>query len=629
MTQLIKPSRRTLLKGAAATSLVLAAPITLRAQPTIVRKSLATSDSDSDVATYREAVKFMLTQAEPDDPKMFHLNWYRNAMIHLLDCPHGNWWFAVWHRPYLGYLEQKIRTITGNEEFALPFWDWSEQPYIPAAFLSDPNSSDPDIRDNPLDPTSSYFVNAPHDQSLIDPVNEARAEFFKARNELEIAEQNGDQEAANKARADMDAAIQAFGPANTALMDHNFEEFDKTYRSAFEQVWNSFNTDQTAQLTARFPRQDGQTPIDFDWFWRGSGNSVRSNWQWDVETARFLKIGNSDLTGDALSAVEKSKIESSIKSLHFALRPDETGGTKPDYGFNTVEVDNHHGFSRSQAILEGQPHNLVHNATGAVMQSNLSSIDPIFFAHHCNVDRIWDVWTRRQMSFFPQRPHLPEHNVSKFNGEEFLFYIVPDGMPVEDDTNAGAFMDKDRFGYNYAPGTGADQVEPPLVFGNFVTESFAAPLATGPTAFDDVAAARVQLDDKFSPVFSQAPDKPNVLAEITTTLPMSLAGLTVEVFVSPKGKAPDKSDGSPEFAGAIGFFGMNELMGHEGHRHDADEPAVFDMDITQAIERLTSAGDLSEGGEFDVSINPVRTFGKFRNVAPSDAVLQSVRLKTI
>jgi tyrosinase len=32
-------------------------------------------------------------------------NWFRNAFVHLMDCPHGNWWFYVWHRGYLGYFE--------------------------------------------------------------------------------------------------------------------------------------------------------------------------------------------------------------------------------------------------------------------------------------------------------------------------------------------------------------------------------------------------------------------------------------------------------------------------------------------------------------------------------------------
>ena len=36
-------------------------------------------------------------------------NWYRYALIHALDCPHGNWWFLPWHRGYLGWFERICR----------------------------------------------------------------------------------------------------------------------------------------------------------------------------------------------------------------------------------------------------------------------------------------------------------------------------------------------------------------------------------------------------------------------------------------------------------------------------------------------------------------------------------------
>src|SRR3954469_12667820 len=38
--------------------------------------------------SYKRAIKAMLA-LPPTDPR----NWYRNALVHTLDCPHGNWWF--------------------------------------------------------------------------------------------------------------------------------------------------------------------------------------------------------------------------------------------------------------------------------------------------------------------------------------------------------------------------------------------------------------------------------------------------------------------------------------------------------------------------------------------------------
>jgi tyrosinase len=45
--------------------------------------------------------------------------------------PHGNWWFYVWHRGYVGYFEQTIRTLSGDPQFAMPYWDWTELPGFP------------------------------------------------------------------------------------------------------------------------------------------------------------------------------------------------------------------------------------------------------------------------------------------------------------------------------------------------------------------------------------------------------------------------------------------------------------------------------------------------------------------
>ena len=46
----------------------------------------------------------------PTDPR----NWYRQAIIHLLDCPHANWWFLPWHRGYLLHFEEICRQLSGG-----------------------------------------------------------------------------------------------------------------------------------------------------------------------------------------------------------------------------------------------------------------------------------------------------------------------------------------------------------------------------------------------------------------------------------------------------------------------------------------------------------------------------------
>jgi tyrosinase len=96
------------------------------------RRNIATLPSnDPIIQTYRAAVTAM--QALPAGDGR---NWTKQAQIHLNHCPHGNWYFLPWHRAYLFYFEEICRTLTGNDDFALPYWNWTSSPSIPAPFWS-------------------------------------------------------------------------------------------------------------------------------------------------------------------------------------------------------------------------------------------------------------------------------------------------------------------------------------------------------------------------------------------------------------------------------------------------------------------------------------------------------------
>jgi tyrosinase len=49
------------------------------------------------------------------------------------------------------------------------------------------------------------------------------------------------------------------------------------------------------------------------------------------------------------------------------------------------------------------PHNRVHVWVGGIMARGESPIDPIFFLHHANIDRLWAQW---QNSHPGQHPNL-------------------------------------------------------------------------------------------------------------------------------------------------------------------------------------------------------------------------------
>jgi tyrosinase len=97
-----------------------------------VRRNVATLASNHPILeAYRSAITQM--KALPmSDPR----NWTRQAQIHNNFCPHGNWLFLPWHRAYLLYFERICRKLSGMADFALPYWNWSTTPSIPAPFWS-------------------------------------------------------------------------------------------------------------------------------------------------------------------------------------------------------------------------------------------------------------------------------------------------------------------------------------------------------------------------------------------------------------------------------------------------------------------------------------------------------------
>lgn len=125
-----------------------------------VRRSLASlneSDPDDIIPTFREGIE-ILRDLDEDDPR----NWTNLVEIHGFPtgfnlCEHGNWLFLPWHRAYLHYFEEIVREVTGNEAFALPYWNWIDRPALPALFRGDdanpfvaPNRTSPSTADTSI-----------------------------------------------------------------------------------------------------------------------------------------------------------------------------------------------------------------------------------------------------------------------------------------------------------------------------------------------------------------------------------------------------------------------------------------------------------------------------------------------
>ena len=58
-------------------------------------------------------------------------------------------------------------------------------------------------------------------------------------------------------------------------------------------------------------------------------------------------------------------------------------------------------------------HNAVHRWVDGSMQPGTSPNDPVFFLHHCNIDRLWAVWEQKNAA---QAPYLPDNATAAANG---------------------------------------------------------------------------------------------------------------------------------------------------------------------------------------------------------------------
>lgn len=440
------------------------------------RHDVASAEGQRMLASYARGIEAMLA-LPASDPR----NWFRNAFTHFLDCPHGNWWFYAWHRGFVGYFEQTIRALSKDPEFAMPYWDWTKQPEIPAAMF-----------DGVLTPTDSAY--APYTRNL--------------------------------------------------------KVFTDFIQPAMKDYWNSLSAAQRKQLDAR-----GYTA--FDLFWNDvTGYSPKQDAGVSGNMAFAITCGARYLSRDNRALDPKTQGTVSLETIIGGLAPFDFHNPTSSLSFTSSQTSSHvvqpDGTTKF-SVLEGQPHNKVHNCIGGVgavdpgpygnMTNFLSPVDPIFFLHHANMDRLWDVWTRKQLAL--KLPIIPEVDTDAFMSESFLFYVGADGNPVGP-TTAKAVFSTSAFDYDYTPGSGSEYIPKPRV------RRLQAPMI----ASVDADSAMVSLPRALVERHQSTTQDATLIAEITVDRPSGLAvSREFDVLVNAPADVDRVDHDSPYYAGTISFFG--------------------------------------------------------------------------
>ncbi|QIN62819.1 Common central domain of tyrosinase [Caballeronia sp. SBC1] len=131
--------RRAFLKGSASAAALMSLPLpAISATTTSIRLEWQAFKLTPHYASFLNAVKLMKAATDATKPT----SWTYWVNVHLNNCPHMVPYFLAWHRGYIYYFEQQLRTVSGDSTLTLPYWDYYTYPTMPSEF-TDAASSNP------------------------------------------------------------------------------------------------------------------------------------------------------------------------------------------------------------------------------------------------------------------------------------------------------------------------------------------------------------------------------------------------------------------------------------------------------------------------------------------------------
>lgn len=238
-------------------------------------------------------------------------------------------------------------------------------------------------------------------------------------------------------------------------------------------------------------------------------------------------------------------------------------GTSTSFGSQQVAAPSHNAGPHGR--LESTPHDAVHGSIGGFMGSfGTAARDPIFWMHHCNIDRLWNLW-------LAQGGGRVNPNNSTWCNRTFSFFNengVQVTMRVRDVNNSLAQL---KVRYQGEP-TIPTQTCPPLAV---ISPGAIRAIEIGPRTLmtaeqpTTLAAAPTRLTMRL-PSASVRSRAATAISDPAKTLVLRVEGIKVdthpgviyEVYVGlPAGQRADPS--SPHFVGTLSTFGA-EHAGAEG-----------------------------------------------------------------
>ena len=257
-------------------------------------------------------------------------------------CNHGNILFPTWHRVYLVKLEEALQSVPGCEEVMLPYWDETSEDSlkngIPWALTQKDFALDGTTIPNPL---RSFAFN----KNITDNINGDNPNYSKPKGYETV-------------RYPLSGLVGT--PADVeATKAHNalYPDYDKNVALLNQNVVNWLNS---TVVVAGAPSPGGHVADKYKACLDAPNFTVFSN---TTSAAQW----NEDRTGSGAPTVRP--LESPHNSIHLAV-----GGFDVPGVFNSSPIA---------------------GANGDMGENDTAGLDPIFFFHHCFVDRVFWLWQKK------------------------------------------------------------------------------------------------------------------------------------------------------------------------------------------------------------------------------------------
>jgi tyrosinase len=331
--------------------------------------------------------------------------------------------------------------------------------------------------------------------------------------------------------------------------------------------------------------------------------------------------------------------------------PNFTGvasGGSPGFG-GVKTLFSHSG--RVHGVLENQPHDVVHvdiggilgefdpqsevNNLGLMTDPDTAGLDPIFWLHHANIDRLWEVWLHRNSRH--QNPiesawlddplerefivPLPDGQSWKFTSKDVLQTSAPDlnyeyddiSDPLEGTTRIRRRLERLGSSLDSASVSSSNVDNPQnveLLGANSVKLEFTGQTSATQVQIDHPTLRKVARSFRSVETSESSAQEPDRIFLNLENIRAADDAVVLDVYINLPNSA-NPSDHPELYTGSVSFFGVSNAS-------RSDQPHGG-QGVTKVLEITDIIDTLHLSGEFDVSNLKVEFFSR-KELKPADKV---------